>query len=94
MMTVTTMKLFGMIIGFGGFVLIQIVAFYHYNCLAASYYRPCYNKNMRPIHYCIIILGLPCCISSLFFFIYFQFSIMGNFQKIRKINQRETTDLN
>ena len=75
----TTMKLFGMIVSFGGFIVVQIVAFYHYNCIAASYYRPCYNKDMKSIHYAIIILGVPTILLNLTFFLYFQFKVFGRF---------------
>lgn len=73
------MKLFGMIVSFIGFIVVQIVAFYHYNCIAASYYRPCYNKDMKPIHFAIIVLGIPTLILNLGFFLYFQLKVFGNF---------------
>jgi hypothetical protein len=73
------MKLFGMIVSFGGFVVVQIVAFYHYNCIAASYYSNCYNSAMKPIHIAIIVLGVPCLILNLIFFLYFQIRVFGRF---------------
>ena len=72
------MKLFGMIVSFGGFILVNSVAFYHYNCEAVSYYRACYNKEMKPIHYTMIVLGSPCDVLSIVVFIYFQFKLMGH----------------
>ncbi|CAF1135308.1 unnamed protein product [Brachionus calyciflorus] len=88
-MIATTMKLFGMIISFGGFILVNTVAFYHYNCLAASYYRPCYNANMKPIHYMMIILGIPCVILSIVFFIFFQFKLLARIRIGRNSNYIE-----
>lgn len=76
-MLTSTMKLFGMIISFVGFVLINLVAFYHYNCQAVSYYRPCYNRDMKPVHYAIIGVGVPCMISSMAVFVYFQFKLLA-----------------
>jgi hypothetical protein len=72
------MKLFGMIISFGCFILVNAVAFYHYNCVAVSYYRSCYNKDMKPLHYAMIVLGAPSVFQSITFFIFFQFKLMGN----------------
>jgi hypothetical protein len=93
MLGTTVVKLFGMIISFGGFILVHMVAFYHYNCIAASYYRPCYNKNMINIHYCIIILGIPCLVLSVTFFVYFQIKFIGRFSIGSKpnYNQDETS---
>lgn len=76
-MLTTNLKLFGMIVSFVGFILINLVAFYHYNCQAASYYRNCYNEQMKPVHYAIILLGIPCLFLSIVFFIYFQFKLLG-----------------
>lgn len=76
-MLTSTLKLFGMIISFVGFVLINLVAFYHYNCRAASYYRPCYNRDMKPVHYAIIGVGIPCMLLSVAVFIYFQFKLLA-----------------
>lgn len=76
-MLTSNLKLFGMIISFVGFILINLVAFYHYNCQAASYYRNCYNEQMKPVHYAIILLGIPCLFLSIVFFIYFQFKLLG-----------------
>ena len=82
-MITSTMKLFGMIISFIGFILINLVAFYHYSCLAVSYYRPCYNKEMKPIHYAIIGVGIPCTILSIVFFLYFQFKVLARHKFVR-----------
>ena len=76
-MLTSTLKLFGMIISFVGFVLINLVAFYHYNCKAVSYYRSCYNADMKPIHYAIIGVGIPCMLQSVAVFVYFQFKLLA-----------------
>jgi hypothetical protein len=91
MLSTTIVKLFGMIVSFGGFILVHMVAFYHYNCIAASYYRPCYNKNMINIHYAIIALGIPCMISSVSFFIYFQIKLIGRFSLAGSNSYRPAT---
>ncbi len=92
MLGTTVVKLFGMIISFGGFILVHMVAFYHYNCIAASYYRTCYNKNMINIHYCIIILGIPSLFLSVTFFVYFQLKFIGRFSIASKPNLNHNQD--
>lgn len=82
-MITSTLKLFGMIISFVGFILVNLVAFYHYNCMAVSYYRPCYNKDMMPIHYAITGVGIPCVVLSVVFFLYFQFKILARHKFVR-----------
>ncbi len=70
-----SMKLFGMMISFGGFIFINMIALYNYNCVLDYYHRECYNKEMKPIHFVFIALALPCTVLCLIFFIYFKFKI-------------------
>lgn len=73
---IVAMKLFGTILSFGCFFILQIASIYHYDCLAGSYYNVCNNKDMQSLHYIMIVFGVPCLALSLGFFIYFQFKIM------------------
>jgi hypothetical protein len=66
------MSLFGMMLSFAGFIFVNMIALYNYNCKVSTYYRHCYNVQIRPLHYVFIVLGTPSAILSLIFFIYFK----------------------
>lgn len=70
-----TMSLFGMMLSFAGFIFVNMIALYNYNCIESTYHRHCYNVAIKPIHYVFIVLGTPAALLSLVFFIYFKLKI-------------------